>query len=761
MKTEDVPLSVIGSVGPELLDAHPISGEQPTQRWHRIALGLIVAFSAFLNFFLIQENGYGNEFYAATVRSMLESWHNFFFASFDPSGFVTVDKPALGLWIQTLSAKIAELLGFGFSSVSLLVPQAIAGTLSVFIIYRLVRHSFGPIPGLIAALALSITPITVTMNRDNNLDPLLILTLLLAVWCVLLAVSTGRLRWLVLCAVLVGLGFNIKTLEAYLVLPAIGLYYLLSAPHSWKKRIGYLAVALVVLLVVSFSWLIAVDLTPASERPYVGSSQTNSEIELAFGYNGLQRLTGMNAGGGARGGGGTVTASTMPPANAGSGNAAAPTGSFGGGGGGNIFNEGGAPSVFRLFKPELGGQVSWLLPLALLGMLAMAWQSRLRWPLQRWHQNLLLWGVWLFTCGGFFSVAGFYHSYYLVTIAPPICGLAAIGLVTLWHEYRTRARSDWRAWILPLAIVLTLAEQIYLLTAYGTPWSTILIPILAILGALGVLALILTKVRWQFKLSALKIQLPAVMVGMAVLLVTPLVWSLISVSAPGNSTLPTSGPALASSDRGGFGAGIRTGDRGGFGAGIRTGDTGTKSGFPGATGGFTPPTGAGRAGGLPDGGSTANVKLEQFIQTHQGSARYALAVTNASAAERIIIDTGAQLMTMGGFSGSDPILTQQKLTQLVKSGQVRYFLLSSQGNISEILDQLPAAAREEIESATGGRGFGGFGGFGGQSQLTSWVQNNCKIVPTSEWSSSTTSSTGDFGFGGGQNQHLYDCSALK
>src|SRR5438132_3239657 len=218
---------------------------------------------------------------------MMDNWHNFFFASYDPGGFVTIDKPPVGFWFQVLSAKI-----FGFNPVSILLPQALAGVLSVLLLYYLVRRHFGVVAGLLAALALAITPLSIVTNRNDTIDSTLALTILLGAWAVLRAAETGRLRWLLLSAAIVGIGFNIKMLEAYLVVPAYGLLYLLAAPKSLWKRIGHLALALVVLLVVSFSWALTVDLTPASQRPYVDSTQDNSEISLALGYNGINRLIG-------------------------------------------------------------------------------------------------------------------------------------------------------------------------------------------------------------------------------------------------------------------------------------------------------------------------------------------------------------------------------------------------------------------------------------------------------------------------------------
>src|SRR6266568_7171199 len=214
-----------------------------------LALVGVMLISIFMNFYQLGQNGFGNLYYTAGVRSMLDNWHNFFFVSYDPGGFVTLDKPPLGFWLQVASAKI-----FGFTPFSLLLPQALAGVLSVALLYHLVRRHFGVTAGLLAALALALSPISIVTNRNNTVDSTLALTLLLGAWAVLRAAETGRLRWLLLCAAIVGIGFNIKMLEAYLVVPAFGLLYLLAAPLSLWKRVGQLALAGVVLLVISLSW---------------------------------------------------------------------------------------------------------------------------------------------------------------------------------------------------------------------------------------------------------------------------------------------------------------------------------------------------------------------------------------------------------------------------------------------------------------------------------------------------------------------------
>ncbi|GCE26750.1 dolichyl-phosphate-mannose--protein mannosyltransferase [Dictyobacter alpinus] len=753
MQTDDVSTVTNPALPDKQSETQTIAESQPTQRWQRITLAVIVAFSAFLNVFLIQQNGYGNAYYTAAVKSMLMSWHNFFFVSFDPGGFVTVDKPPLGLWIQALSAKIFELLGFGFTGISVLLPQAIAGTLSVYIIYCLVRRGFGPVPGLIAALALALTPIAVVMNRDNNLDSLLVLTLLLATWCLLLAVDTGKLRWLLLCALLVGLGFNIKTLEAYLVVPAFGLFYLLSTRHGWGKRMIHLLIALALLLVVSFAWIVAVDMVPASQRPYVGSSQTNSELELTFGYNGLQRITGMGSG------------NRAPGTSSQTGSSATPA--FGAG----MMNEGGDPSALRLLKADLGGQVSWLLPLAVLGLIAMAWQARLRLPLNRWHQAVVLWGVWFLTAATFFSVAGFFHSYYLVIIAPALCALVGIGLVTLWNDYRKRDRGDWRTWALPVALLLTVAEQVYLLSVYGSPWSTILTPVVAVLSALGIVALIISKMQVKITARTMRLQRPAVIVSVVGLMLTPLIWSAMALAMPSNSVLPTAGPMLVNGDGGmsamikelqsangtavpGGGAGLPgAGFPGGGLPGAGTGTPRGSAGFPGGSGGM----------GNFLGGEKADTRTIQFLQANKGNARYLVAVQSAMAGEQLIIATGEPVMALGGFVGSDPILTLQQLQQKVASGEVRYFMFPA-ATSNDTFKNLPASIKEMIEKMGGGNpGNMAAGMAGSNGKIISWVQSSCKVVPTDQWKTNTQQSDnaqgGIPGGGMGMNNQLYDCKA--
>jgi 4-amino-4-deoxy-L-arabinose transferase-like glycosyltransferase len=658
--------------------------------WHRLGLLAILALTAFLDFFGLDRLGYANGYYAAAVKSMSESWHNFFFNSFDAGGFVTIDKPPLGFWFQVASVKI-----FGFNGVALLLPQALAGVLAVALLYHLVGRKFGKVAGLLSALALAVTPISVITARDNTIDTTLVLFLLLAVWAVMRAIETSRLRWLLLCAVFVGLGFNIKMLEAFLVVPALGLMYLLGARIGLRRKIAYLLAALAVLLAVSLSWVTVVDLTPASQRPYIGSTTNNSALTLALGYNGVQRLTGNSSVSG----------------NGGGNNGIGPGG----------VQENGPVGVLRLLDTQLGGQIGWLLPLAVIGLAAAAWQTRRRvWPLDDRQSSLVLWGTWLFTTGAFFSVAGFYHTYYLVMVAPAIAALSGIGVVSLWRIYRSSNRWLWS--VLPSALVAAAAVQARLLTSYPS-WSSWLTPL--ILGAASFAALALIVVRLRPRLPARAV-VPFAALGALVLLAAPGAWAADTLNATNGGAMLHAGP-MATGTSSGFG---RPG--GGNPAAFQARNGSPSTGFrppsgssssgsgppPGAANGAPrnggPPGGGPPNGGPPSGGfaggasgnrggptdTTANSTLVRYLEQHQGTAKYLVATPSAMTAESLILATGKPVMAMGGFTGSDPILTVSKLATLAKEGVVKYFLISG--------------------------GAGGPGG--GSNSLTSWIRQHSKVV---------------------------------
>ena len=605
----------------------------------RVALGLVLAVSAFLNLFQLSRLGYGNTYYAAGVKSMLESWHNFFFVSFDPGGFVTIDKPPLGFWIQAASAVI-----FGFSGWSLILPEALAGVGSVALIYYLVRRSFGDLAGLLAAAMMAITPVAVATNRSNIVDSLLVFTLLLGAWALLHAVETGRLRWLLVGMILIGLGFNIKMLEAYLVVPAFVAVYFLGARVRWRTRIWHVAVAGLVLLVVSLSWATAVDLTPASQRPYVGSSDDNSEYNLIFGYNGLNRLlTGSWSFLGLHGrnfGRGPVPSAPAPSVrNNGT--------RFGFGQG-----ENGASGPLRLINQQLGGQAGWLLPLALIGIIAAGWQMRPRFPLEDRHRSILFWGVWLLAGAGFFSVAGFFHSYYLVMIAPPIAALGGAGLAWMWHDYRG---TSWRGWLLPVSLVPVSLVQRHILRYYTSwhPWiAASIVPVAfgaaLLLVLLRALRLFAPK-RAGFTLDSLAIRGGMVLlaVGIVTIGLAPSAWAMETTLHDAGGLLPTAGP-------------VTRGGRGGFAF-----QTNSRFDIPGLPNAVAP----------GDFGNQVDPLTLQFLLRNQGNTKFLVGTLNATSAAPIILATGKPVMALGGFTGSDPILSVSDLQNLIANGTVRFFML--------------------------------------------------------------------------------------
>ena len=655
----------------------------PPTLWQRFALGGVLLLSLWMNFYQLGQNGFGNLYYAAGVRSMLDNWHNFFFVSFDPGGFVSIDKPPLGFWLQVLSARV-----FGFTPFSVYLPQALAGILALALLYHLVYRHFGAIAALLSALVLALSPISVVTNRNNTIDSTLALVLLLGAWAVLKAAETGKLRWLVLCAVTVGLGYNIKMLEAFLVLPAFGLLYLLSAPRSLGQRLGHLAIAGTVLLAISLSWSLIVDFTPPSQRPYVGSSQNNSEISLALGYNGISRLLGQF------GLAGPIQNKTspipQPPPNE--------TKRFGQlqppvpGSTPGIF-ETGSLGPLRLFNEPLGGQIAWLLPLSLLGMLALAWQRRPRLQQDRQQQSLLLWGMWLLTMGIFFSVAGFIHSYYLTELAPALAALFGISIVTMWHDYR---HTGWRGWLLPLALLATAIEQMHILSSYPI-WSQWLLPIVAIVCMIGTLVLVFLRAAWYANFNTQKLRLLVATLSITILslLLTPAVWVAIPVLQNVQAPLPVAGPAQQN--------------------GV--------SSFNGA-----------------NNGTAIDPLLLHYLNTNQGKATFLVATPTTSTADAIILATNKPVMALGGFIGSDPILTTPQLATLIKHGVVRFFLLNS------LRPRLqPPPGFNELNNGSPGK-------------LTSWIIQHCISVPTNLWQSVAPPNGS---FSPSAVSQLYDCSTTN
>ena len=477
--------------------------------WPRVALAGILALALALRGWRLGDGGFITPYYMAGVRSMTASWHNFFFNAFDPSGFVSLDKPPLAFWLQTASAEL-----FGFGPFSVLLPQALEGAASILVLYCLVRRVFGTAAGLFAALFPALTPIAVAVDRSNNTDSALVLLLLLAAWALSRAVETGRARYLLLSAALIGLGFNVKMLAALGVVPVFVLLYIAGAAIPLQQRIGRLAAAGVVLAAVSLSWAAIYDLTPPQNRPFVDSSHDNSMLELVVGHNGIQRFV-RPVRDPQAGAPDTASNTGLPPARD-----HAPAGPL------------------RLAAPHLAAQVGWLFPLALIGGIA-AW-SRTR-PLRalgREHLSLALWAGWGLCYGIVFSAAGgFFHAYYLVAMAPALAALAGIGVVGLWSFYITGGAG---ALLLPTALIAGALWQGYIVDGYLTDYLAIGEKwlIAAVIGATGLMAAGLAVLRPPRRGPVIALGGAALLV----LLAMPTAWSVGTVLAKGNTGFPAARP---------------------------------------------------------------------------------------------------------------------------------------------------------------------------------------------------------------------------
>jgi 4-amino-4-deoxy-L-arabinose transferase-like glycosyltransferase len=703
--------------------AWPRAAAATRPRWAGIGLAALLAGTALLYLVGLSRNGWANDFYAAAVQAGTKSWKAFFFGSFDASNFITVDKTPASLWAMELSARI-----FGLNYWSVLIPQALAGVGSVALLHATVRRWFGPGAGLLAGAALALTPVAALMFRFNNPDALLVLLMTAAAYGVARAIESGRTRWLVLAGALLGLGFLAKMLQAFLVVPGFGLAYLVAGPPRLRTRIWQLLAALGAVIAGAGWWVLAVMLTPAASRPYIGGSTNDSILELTLGYNGLGRLDGNE------------------------------TGSVGGGGpGGSAF--GGSAGLQRLFASQMGGQISWLLPAALVAMVALGWLAwranrgsqsaadgpgllaaapggaaaaaapspqagrgwRARWRSRAgWGSRLrsdpalaalLLWGGWLLITGLVFSfMAGIIHPYYTVALAPPIAALAGTGAVALWRD-----RSSLVARGLLAAGVGITACWSYFLLARSPSWYPELRWAVLIAGLASAVVLALSPRPGTGRVTVAGVAAAgAIAAGLA----GPAAYSIETAATAHTGALPTAGPAVTSSfggpgggtgGPGGFGRGGGAGGPGAAGRGGGTGTapggtgtgtggpggagrppsgtggpggTGTGTGRPGAgagtgTGGFPGRTGAGGAGG-PGGGLGGDTQvgkaLASLLEKNASAYTWVAATVGSESAAPLQLATGQPVMSVGGFNGTDPSPTLAQFKKLVAEHKIHYFV---------------------------------------------------------------------------------------
>jgi 4-amino-4-deoxy-L-arabinose transferase-like glycosyltransferase len=600
-------------------------------------LGGLLLLAAVLYLWALNRNGFANEYYSAAVRSMSTNWHAFLYGSFDASGVMTVDKPPLALWVQALSVRVS-----GFSSWSMLVPQALMGVATVGLAYDLTRRQFGRVAGFTAGLALLLTPITVAIARHNNPDALLVLCCTAAVWCVVRAFADGRTRWIVLAGVAVGLGFEAKMAAALLVVPAIVAAWLWVAPRGRGRAAGQLVAGGATMMVVGLAWPLLMWLTPAADRPWISGTSDNSIWSLILGYNGLGRLFGQEGG---------------------------PGGGVGGGpGGGGLF--GGDPGPLRLLNEALGGQAGWLLGVAAVGGLGLLAATRLRRSDPRTGWLLLVGGAFLTIAVAFSRAEGIFHPYYVAQLAPFIAALVgATVAVILKRDMIARV-------VGPAAVIAGVLAEIAIL--HDNPTSLSWWP--GLLAAGGILAAGALAVVLAPRARAL-----IVAVAIALLLLAPGAWAVQTLGHATNGTFPAGGPATT-----GFGAGMGGGPPGGFGGGATGGQAGGFGG--GQTGGATGGFGGGQAGGFgggqaggfggaggPFGGDTST--LIEAIAYAKANGGGAIAVASQSGAASSLIRSGANVVAIGGFSGRESQVTAAWLADAVAAGKIRYVLTSGAGGL--------------------------------------------------------------------------------
>lgn len=673
--------------------------------WSEILLAAILLLSGFLNIWNIWNEGITNEYYAAAVKSMLENPGLLFFNSFDAAGFVTVDKPPVGLWVQAVSAAL-----LGFSGWALVLPQALAGVGSVALIYFIVKRPFGKTAGLLSAFALAITPIFVAVSRNGTMDGLLILALLLAFWTGLYAARKKSLPYLLLAMVLIGIGFNIKMIQALIVVPAVlAAYVLATADRPLRKRLSHIFLAIIVLSVVSLSWTTAMDSIPSDQRPYIGGSGDNTVLGLIVNHNGLDRLEGGSTAGSfstssPQEGGAAVTvagnrsvtgpnsgsqspdksSSTQPPGDSASG-ASTHSGSSG-------MDDTGSPGIFRLFGEELSDQISWLLVFALIGLFALfkrpAALSRKGFEEAGYlsEQGITLAALLLWLLPGlvYFSfTTGHWHVYYLATIAPPLAALTGIGAVALYRAFLSDGLKGW----LPVAAVpiAGLCEAIILLS--NEKWVGAFIPAFIIAIALATAFLAYLRIR---KTEGGRLQKTVCIIAIALLFLAPFAWACTPMISGSSSRTPTAGPQLL--DGGGNSA-------------DSTGSGGTLS------------------------------SLAEYLISHNTGETFLVAVpsSNSGGAE-LILETGYPVMAMGGYSGSDRILSVEQLEEYIDDGRIRYFLISGSSS--------------------------GRGSSSGNDEIFSWIREHCTAVSSSEWSGGSAETggrnTGSIGLGSSYTLYEYN-----
>ncbi|MGP0052001.1 MAG: ArnT family glycosyltransferase [Solirubrobacteraceae bacterium] len=650
------------------------------------ALAVLLIVTAVAYIWNLTESGYANSFYAAAVQAGTKSWKAFFFGSLDSSNFITVDKPPASLWVMALAGRL-----FGFSSASMLIPQALEGVAAVGLLYAGVRRWFGTAAGFAAGAMLAATPVAALMFRFNNPDALLVLLLVAAAYCLIRALEHAGTKWVLAAGAMIGFAFLAKMMQSFLVLPAFALVYVVAAPTGLRRRLWQLAAGGAAIVVSAGWWVAIVALWPVGSRPMIDGSPDNNIFNLIFGYNGLGRIFGSGGPGG------------------------------GGGGGRGGANFSGPTGLLRLFDDLMGGQASWLLPAALLALVAGLWWTRRAPRTDRTRAALLLWGGWLIVSGLVFSLSsGIIHTYYTVALAPALAALVAIGGRQLWDRRDSVAARTLS--LTALAITAGWSWELLDRTPSWEPWLRWMIVIAAVAAASGILACSLRRPL------ARRIAAPTVALALVACLAGPVAYSAQAISTAHTGSIPSAGPSsgLGGGSGGGGGAGhggagARSGGPGGAGlggAGRLGGPGGTGSTFgeasgsgggvsglftvPGAggslRGGRSPAQGSRAGGGA--GGVSVSAALRRALEKDAGRYRWVAATSGSTSAASIELSTGGEpVMAIGGFDGQGGNLSLAQFEKYVDSGEIHYYV-------------------------GGGGGFGG----SGSSAIETWVQGHYKAV---------------------------------
>lgn len=651
----------------------------------RAALAVIVLVAFGLRAWNLEQQGWGADYYSAAVLSMSGSLHNFFFAAFDPAGFISIDKPPLAFWLQVLVVKL-----FGFTPLALLLPQVLIGTACVALVHRIARHSFGEMTGLLAASFMAITPVLVAVNRTNNTDSTLLLCLLAAAWAQLVATERGSRRWLAAAWALLGLAFNVKMLAGVLVLPVFGLVYLLLAPVSLARRVADLALATAALLLVALPWAATVQLTAPANRPHIGSSPGNSMIELVFGHNARNRLYSPRA-----------TAASADAAAAGASAAGASAA------GASVAEPGldtrstvrelaarlfvrNPVGPLRLLWGQPAAQIGWFAPLLLFGAVVGALgalRHRASRPAEtatrsgpgRASLATVFWAGWLLGYWATYSqLGGIIHHYYLSTMAPALAILGSAAVCALWRSRRERVTVAllvllplsclvWQAHVQASAMGWTSAQAFWTQREGWLVFAHASVALVLVVAALLFTVLRFTRADAKNRLAA-----GAFAATLAASSVLPLLWSASSVVLPAPGIVP-------SADLYRWQAALRDPQAFAF---------------------------------MRYGRGVDTSRLAEFVLRERRGEQFLLSTTTTYWAAPLIIATGAPVMARGGYHGLDRAIGVERLVSLVRDGKLRFALID---------DALAVSRRMGADEAS--------------QDVTAWVRANGRPVDASRWRS--------------------------